>query len=143
MKISWGWKEGVRFALADHFLLKDTLPVSYQKNGIEHLGTLCVKPLYKIVSYISTHIRKPTAIVLFTLLAALLSVFVFYNFPIIAILGKLFPYQTVRFLLFVYVEITLLGMGFRAMGRFSNPPLIALWKEGALTAVFPGDNSHR
>lgn len=137
MKVSWTWREGVRFALAKELLSSEG--GSYEMNLVERLGSLWLRPLYKLVGYVSKHIRKPAAISLFTVVAALLVVVVFYNIPALVILGKLFPSKTVRFLFFFYIEANILAMGCCAFGRFHNHILVALWKEGKLVPVFPGD----
>ncbi len=133
------WKEGFQFALARGFRTKEGLPASYPMSIGEKFGSIFLTPLYKTFEQISKYIRKPIAISLFTLIAALLAVVVFYNFPAFVILGKLFPYQTVRFILFLYIESILLCIGCRALGRFNNSVLIELWREDKLIPILPGE----
>ena len=135
--MSWTWREGFRFALAEGFLAPDAS--SYTESRAERFGAFWVRPLYFVVGYTSKNIKRPMAIFLFTLLAAFCAILVFYNIPAWTLLGKLFPSQTVRFLLFLYVEINLFSLGCRAVGRFNNKLLIRLWKEGKLIPIFPGD----
>jgi hypothetical protein len=139
LKTSWTWKEGLKFALAENFLTQDESILTYTKNRAEYFGAFCVKPLYYTLDCVSKKIKKPMAIFLFTLLALFCVILIFYNIPALIFLGKLFPSKTVRFLLFIYVEISLFSLGCRAVGRFNNKALIQLWKEGKLIPIFPGD----
>src|ERR1700710_797489 len=101
----------------------------------EKWGSFFLKPLYQLIGGIAKHIRRPTAIILVTLGAALFSAVVFYNIPAFLILGKIFPSKWLRCLLFIYVEMSLFAMGSRAFGRFSNAELITMWKNGKLVAT--------
>jgi hypothetical protein len=143
MKMTWTWKEGFRFALAEKFLTQDDFFFTYTKNRAERFGTFCVKPLYRTVDYVSKHIQKPMAIFFFTTAAALCAILVFYNIPALTLLGRLFPSKFVRLLLFIYVEINLFSLGCLAVGRFNNKALVELWKEGKVIPIFPGDKQHR
>jgi hypothetical protein len=137
MRIRWSWKEGFRFALARALLSKEGL--SYKMSPAEKIGSLFLKPLYRVIEFVSKHIRRPLAIILFTIAASLLAFVVFYNIPALVILGKIFPSKMARFVFFLYAEANLLAMGFCAFGRFNNSALVALWKNGKLEPVFPGD----
>src|SRR5580700_11479467 len=111
MKIKWTWKEGFRFAFASEFRLKDGSVFFYKMSSAEKLGSFFLKPLYKMLAQISKYIRNPLVICIFTIFAAFLSLLIFYNFPALLILGKLFPYQAVRYLLFLYIESIFLCIG--------------------------------
>ncbi len=137
MRIHWSWREGFRFALAGELLSKEGL--SYTMSPAEKLGSSFLKPLYKVIDFVSKHIRRPLAIILFTIAASLLAFVVFYNIPALVILGRIFPSKYIRFLFFLYTEANLLAMGACAFGRFNNSTLIALWKSGKLEPIFPGD----
>lgn len=139
-QVNWAWKEGVQFAFAEKFLLENDFFLTYDKNFSEQFGIFLVKPLYGLIDYIARHVKKPLAIFVFTIVAALCAMLVFYNIPALLMLGKLFPSKAVRCLLFIYVEANLFGMGCRAMGRFNNKTLIDLWKKGKLIPIFPGDS---
>lgn len=108
-------------------------------NPSEKLGLQILKPLYRLIEFISKNIKIPLAICLCTLLAILIIGFVFYSIPVFVIFGKLFPVWLVRFLFFIYVELNLFAMGCMAFGRFNNKALVDLWKNGRLIAVLPGD----
>jgi len=135
----WTWKEGFRFALAGELLSEQ----DYKKSSAERFGAFFLRPVYKGIDYMSRHIKKPFAILFFTILAALCAIVVFYKIPALIILGKVFPSRLVRFLFFVYIELIVFGMGCRAIGRFNNQDLIKLWKTGKLAAVFPGDERYK
>jgi hypothetical protein len=131
------WAQSVRFALARNFQAKPGSPfISYEANRIEKISALLLHPLYFLLNFVGKYIKQPIAILLFTVIACLLAIVVFYDFKSLMILGRLFPYQTCRFLLFAYIEIIWFSMGCRALGRFSNKPLIALWKSHQLQAFF-------
>lgn len=136
MRIKWTWKEGFQFALAREFLLRDGGLSFYEMSAAEKFGSFFLKPIYKMLGQVSKYIRKPLAVCIFTLFAAFLSLLVFYNFPALLILGKLLPYQTVRYLFFLYIESTFFCIGCRALGRFNNKILVELWKRNALSFVF-------
>jgi len=141
MQVNWTWKEGVRFALAGELLSEED--ALYKKSSAERFGAFFLRPLYKVVDYVSRHIKRPIAILLFTILAAFFAVVIFYKIPALIILGKVFPSKAVRFLFFIYVELIVFGMGCHAIGRFNNRDLIKLWKEGKLSPVFPGDKRYK
>ena len=143
MKIAWTWKESFQFAFATAFLSQDHSLFIYSKSLTEQFGAFFITPLYKSIGYVSKHIQKPIAIVLFTIAAALFAILVFYNISTITILGKLFPPKLVRCLLFMYVELNIFAMGCCAFGRFSNKSLIEFWKQGKLIPIFLGDQKHR
>ncbi len=129
MTIQWTWKEALRFALAKGFYSKDHLHVSYDISQSEKIASWYLRPLEAVLHWISSHIRKPWIIVALTLLVALSAVLVFYNVPVLLALGRIFPSQLVRFVLFFYVETNLLSMGCRAFSRFNNAALVDLWKK--------------
>ncbi len=135
----WSWREGFFFAFAGKLLSEKDEAVSYEMSVSEKFGSQVLKPLYRIIEFVSKSIKQPLAICLFTVLAALIAALVFYNIPAIIILGKLIPVQLIRALLFIYMEVNIFAMGCRAFGRFNNKGLVALWKQGHLVAVFPGD----
>ena len=139
MRARWTWKEGFQLALAGQLRSKNNLDLSYRMSGTERVGSLLLKPLYKIIDWVSDYIQKPFIIVLITLIVALVAIFAFYNIPAFVFLGKIFPSKLIRSLLFFYIELHLFGMGCRAFGRFNNPALIDLWKNDQLTPIFPGD----
>lgn len=141
MPVSWTWKEGFRFALAGELLSEES--AIYKKSSAERFGAFFLRPLYKAIDYVSRHIKRPFAILVFTILAALCAVVVFYKIPALMFLGKVFPSKVVRLFFFVYAEFTVLGMGCHAIGRFNNQDLIKLWKAGKLDAVFPGDKRYK
>ena len=132
---SWSWKEGFRFALCWKLLANE--PIS--SNRLEIFGSWIIEPLYKILDLISRHLRSSLTIVLFTLITAFILGIVFYNIPAFIFLGKIFPAKVVRFFLFVLIELLFLGMGCKAFGRFHNQTLVALWNQGKLTTLFPGE----
>src|ERR1700733_1602530 len=114
---NWSWKEGFRFAFAGELLSEEGLTSTYRMSIGEKFGTQLIRPLYKMVDLVSKNIREPLAICFITIIAALIAALVFYNIPAFVILGKLFPSNLVRFLLFLYFELNLFGMGCRAFGR--------------------------
>jgi len=131
MKISWTWREALTFALSPKLGSHSASEVqrfSYKMNAAEKYSSLVLKHFYKVIGSVRKKIRQPVAIALFTLGAAILSLLVFYNFPVVLILGKM-PYQAMRTLLFLYVEALLFCIGCCALGRFNNPTLIHLWKK--------------
>lgn len=138
--IKWAWKEGFQFAFASEFRPRDGGIFFYEMNIAERCGSLFLKPIYKTLKQISRYIRKPLAICAFTIFAAFLSLLVFYDFPVLVILGKMIPYQTVRYLLFLYIECTFFCLGCRALGRFNNKALVDCWKSNELTPIFLEDN---
>ena len=138
MRAAWSWKEGFLFAFAGE-LLSEKGSLLHQMSPAEKWGSLFLKPLYRLIDGIAKHIRRPTAIILVTLGAALFSAVVFYNIPAFVVLGKIFPSKLLRCVLFLYVETSLFAIGSRAFGRFNNKRLITLWKSGKLIAIFPGD----
>jgi hypothetical protein len=142
MKVRWTWKEGFRFALAGEFRTKSNFGLDYKMSRAEKLGSLFLRPLYKSIDWVSNYIRKPFVIILITLLAALITILIFYNIPAFFILGKIFPPKLIRFLLFFYLELQLFGMGCLALGRFNNQVLIDLWKKDQLVPIFPGDSQN-
>lgn len=137
--IRWSWKEGLVFAFAKKFLPVEGTE-ALKMNLSEKLGSQLLKPLYRMIEFISKNIRIPLAICLFTLLATLIIGFIFYNIPILFIIGELFPLGLVRFLFFIYVELNLFAMGCMAFGRFNNKALVEHWKRGQLNAVLLGDH---
>jgi|SRR5579862_213317 len=136
MRIKWTWKEGFQFAFAREFILKGGKVFLYEMSVVEKFGSFFLQPIYKILGQVSKYIRKPLAVCIFTLFAAFLSLLVFYNFPALLILGKLLPYQTVRYLLFLYTECIFFCIGCRALGRFNNKTLVDLWKRNELSSAF-------
>ena len=138
MKEAWTWREGFRFALASKLAPKGA--TSYAMNRAEKWGSLYLTPLHKTIGWISSNIRWPMFIALTTFVTGLIALLVFYNIPAIYILGRLIPFQSIRFLLFLYIETCLLSLSSCALGRFQNKSLIELWKKGLLTPVFPGDD---
>jgi|JI9StandDraft_2_1071091.scaffolds.fasta_scaffold45158_3 hypothetical protein len=135
----WSWKEGFTFALAAKLLPAHGVDVTYKKTFAEKVGSQILRPLHRAIGFVSRNIKKPVAICLFTMVAALIIGVVFYRIPAFIILGRLFPTQLVRALFFLYAELNLLAMGMQAFGRFNNEGLIAIWKSKRLIAFMPGD----
>ena len=137
---NWAWKEGIQFAFAVELLSEKGTTIHYKMSFAEKFGSRLLRPLYRMTELVSKNIKRPLAICLFTIAAALIAALIFYNIPIFIILGKLFPTQLIRGLLFFYVELNILAMGCRAFGRFNNKALVDLWKKGQIVAVLPGDS---
>ncbi|MBS0585672.1 MAG: hypothetical protein JSR76_05160 [Verrucomicrobia bacterium] len=135
----WSWKEGFTFALAAQLLPAHGVDVACKKTLGEKVGSQILRPLHRVIAFVSRNIKKPVAICLFTMVAALIIGVVFYRIPAFIILGRLFPTQLVRALFFFYAELNLLAMGMQAFGRFSNEGLIAMWKSNRLIVFMPGD----
>ncbi len=136
---SWSWKEGVRFALSWNFRTKEEFPNPLPINKMERVGSWIINPLYKILDYVSRRLRRPFTVIFFTCFIGLILGVVFYNIPAFIFLGKIVPTKLLRFSLFIYIELVLLGMGCKAFGRFHNPSLVTSWKKGKLIPVFPGE----
>lgn len=136
---SWSWKEAVVFAVAGRLLSVTGAENAYEMSFGEKLGSRILKPLYRLIELVSKKIKLPLAISLFTILAAFILLFVFYNIPAFIFFGKVFPTWLIRPALFFYVELNLLAMGCKAFGRFNNRILVEQWKRGQLIALMPGD----
>jgi hypothetical protein len=139
---SWSWKEGLRFALCWEFLNKEGISHLPPSTKVEIFGSWIVSPLYKVLDRICHHLRKPLTIVLFTILTSLILGVIFYNIPAFIFLGRIVLAKALRFSLFIYIEIVLLGIGCKAFGRFQNHLLVELWKKGELTSIFPGGKTY-
>jgi hypothetical protein len=132
-------KDGFRFALATKLLMQDGSTYVYQKNRIELIGSIVLKPLNGLIDLVSRQIRKRHMIALVTLFAGVVALVVFYNIPAIKLLGILFNPQKIRFLLFCFIELNIFAAGCNAFGRFGNRDLIEAWQSGKLIAIYPGD----
>jgi hypothetical protein len=100
----WSWKEGLIFAFAKRLLSTKETDLSYALSFAERLGSQILKPLYSLIEFASKNIRMPLAICLFTLLAALMIGFAFYNIPVFTLFGKVFPTRFIRLIFFLYLD---------------------------------------
>lgn len=133
------WKQGFRLAFAKEFHHEDGSTYSYEKGKLEVLGSFILKPLQGFLDWVSTRIQKPFVIILMTFMALLIGVLAFYELTTIWFLARFISLAWIRFLFFVYFEMTIFAIGCRAFGRFSNANLLSEWSSGKLIPAFPGD----
>lgn len=126
MNMTWTWKEISQFILARELCSKNNIPFQYKMNNTERYCAAFLNPIYRTVEKVIKKLSQRMLIAVVTLVIAIFVLCVFYDFPALVIL-KIFPYQILRFLFFLYIELIFFCMGCRALGRFNNPFLLTLW----------------
>lgn len=125
------FRNHIRFALhkeARHLREK------VQINRVEQLGNILAWLAYGFPNILRNIVKDPRFLtVIFTILCMTLTALLFYPLLTWEILGDGFRWVRshinwgiVRFSLFIISEITVLGLGVRAFGRFSNRELMSL-----------------
>jgi hypothetical protein len=123
------FKNNLRFAL--HKELSEQR-ISFPPNQSERIGNLLSWFAYEFRSIATKFICDPRCLTIyFTFLAMIFASFVFYPSITFDILTRVaasildhINWGYFRFGLWILSEITILGIGFRAFGRFSNPKLM-------------------
>lgn len=127
--LSARFRNHLRFAL--HKELRQTREAS-PPNQIERLGDILSWVVYEFRSLFLSTVCDPRFItVIFTLSAMLLTSLLFYPSKTWDIVGNTvhwtvghINWKYVRFTLWLVSEVTVLGLGIRAFGRFSNKKLM-------------------
>lgn len=127
------FKNNLRFALKKESMeIRENLP----KHSLEKIGDLCSWFLYESRNCYLKYIKEPKFItVILTIWVMFLVGLLFY--PSIAwglfvdslsAIIEGINWQYVRFVLWLASEISILGLGFRSLGRFLNKDLMAYYK---------------
>lgn len=132
--------------LAKSFRIAETgEEFSYEKNSIEKVGHALRYAIGNIVDITLREIRNPITIVSLTAIAMVAVTIAYYPATVIGIIAKVFPLALkiepwrLKFALYLSIQMTILGVGIRALGRFANPSFIEKWKTGDLEPVYIGD----
>jgi membrane-bound ClpP family serine protease len=122
-----------RFSLAKSFQTANGELFNYNKNRLDTVGSVVFKPLSIFVDHTLRNIRNPLMITVLTIIAIAATTFAFYPTFVLTSIGKILPLAlqlqpwVVKLAVFTAIEIQILGLGLRTLGRLSNPVLIQAW----------------
>jgi hypothetical protein len=119
-------------------------PYEYERNSLERLGDALRKPQALFADTAIRQIQRPATIALLTLLAVVVITIGFYPDKIRDLISALIPWAAeirpwmLKLVLYLGVQVTILGLGLRALGRFRNQHLMHAWQTHRIDPVFVG-----
>lgn len=136
-------KEHLRFITAREFWKnpRENGFFNYKKNTIERVGDLFVFPLFGGSDYFLKNIKEPYFITALTVVSIALTTLFFYPKKCAEFAVKIFPLFSsiepwmVKFGTYVISQLTILGIGLRTLGRYSNQELNTAWKQKSIVSI--------
>lgn len=116
-------------------------PFEHRLNLSEKGGHMLLHPTSKVFDHMGRNITNPLYVVAMVMMGVAMTTLLFYPSRAIEGVRKVFPFVrfltpgVIRFSLYCATQITLLGMGTRTFGRFSNEELYERWKKQELYAI--------
>lgn len=131
-----------RFAMAKEFVHQgDGTNFAYQKNRLERLGEIILKPIFHPTDLFFRNIRNPLVILAMTATAIALVSIAFYPTQFMAGVYTVAPFLKlaepwmVKFALYVTTQSFILGLGLRTLGRQNNEALMTALRARGLAAI--------
>lgn len=139
------WSDFGHFTLAREFALVDSSqPAVLAQNPLERLGQLLSFPVTTPFNFILREIKNPLVIVSLTVSLVALATLVFYPAELFLAATSVVPFLAhaeawmFKLALFVGVEVTIAGIGVRALGRVCNRALLDAWRMHAIVPIHIG-----
>ena len=135
MKISFdSYRDYFSFIFAkDFYDLKQKQMMDCSVHPLEKVGGAILSPLFKPLDQILQNIKNPLVITALTTTALAIATLIFYPVHFMDILTKAIPLigriqpWMVKLALFCVVELNILALGLRTLGRLSNATLVQAW----------------
>ena len=137
-----------RFLFAREFATNvegSVAPLNYKKNGLEKWGGRLVAPLFGLANIVGQNIQNPTFIIASTVVALAAITLFFYPEKFLALVPKalrIAPWVA-KASFYVLLQITVLGIGLRALGRMRNPAVVEAHQQKNLLMIPIGAPSLR
>jgi hypothetical protein len=131
------WKELGQFVWAREFYdVENHKLLSYNKTKVERLGDALVAPLLGPLDLTARRIYDPRVIVSLVIIGIAAVSLIYYPDKTVGLMKRAFPKATeiqpgtLKFTLFCWTQLTLLGLGLRTWGRQDpHGPLMIEWKQ--------------
>ena len=124
-----------RFATAREYFLKDhPRPFEYSKNFLERIGDILLKPTLGPVDLLLRNIKNPLTILALAVTAIFITTIIFYPAEAAKAATTLAPFLVhvepwmTKFALFSAMNVNILGLGLRTLGRLCNKELMPAWE---------------
>lgn len=134
-----------RFSGAKGFYeIKNQKEIAYPKHFLEKVGDRILSPTVVPIDRILQNIKNPLMIVALTVAAIAITTIAFYPEVIASAIGTLFPFllkvqpRMLKFAVFSVIEINILGLGLRTLGRLCNDDLMQAWTSKKIEAISIG-----
>jgi len=127
----------LKFSFAREFIYRDETKgdFSYNPNALEKLGGYLVAPLMKPSDSLLKNIRNPLVITALTIGAIFVATLVFYPAVVVSLLQNI---TVLKFAICSLVDVTILGLGLRTLGRLGvsgDNGLLSAWDKGEIIPV--------
>lgn len=135
-------KHYVQFVMAKGFLDTNTGKLlDYDKSRFERLGSAIAAPIIKTTDAVVLNLRNPVVLSAYTVGCIAIISFIYYPAQTVAVIEKVAPpllklkLWMVRFALYTATELTVFGLGMRALSRISNESLSKPWNAGTAQPI--------
>jgi hypothetical protein len=118
--------------------------ISYSKTILDTLGTIIVKPTSIIIDRTLKNIRNPLVITALTIVAISIATIIFYPAKVVSVLETVLPFifhiqpWMLKLATFAVVEIHILAIGIRTLGRLNNRELMQAWTRREIIPIAIG-----
>lgn len=139
---SKGFVNHVSFALAKEYRLVEAQNTHvYAQSRLEQIGACLIKPLEKVVDWAFKDLTNPATVIALTTAASVAVAAAYYPEELLSVFPAMrhITPENIRLLGFCCTEVSILGAGLRALGRFSNKELYASWLDGRVKVIHVGD----
>jgi len=136
------WRNYFQFCLArDHITLDGEEFFVYEKNLLERIGQVVSRLVIEPLHFVGKNIRNPLFVATLISSALFLTTLAFYPAKVFPIIEKCLPFTKrinlagIRMGVFIAMQVTISGIGLRAIGRLSNPELRRAWDAQEIAAL--------
>jgi hypothetical protein len=120
--------EYCRFVVAKEFCLSTNgEQFLYEKNYLERIGDGLIRPFLGSTDGVLRSIKRPLFIVAAALVIIALLTLIFYPSKLTAVMVRSIEPWMIKLVLHITFQVTILGLGIRAIGRMNNETVAKAW----------------
>lgn len=99
----------------------------YEKNYLERIGDALVRPILGTSDGLLQNIKRPLFIVAAAIVVIVILTLIFYPSKLTSLMVRSIEPWMIKFGLHIAFQVTILGLGIRAIGRMNNETVAKAW----------------
>jgi hypothetical protein len=139
------WPNYFKFTLANEFVEKESGNIYHIKKGVlDRIANIICWPVLAPLNFFLREIKNPLVILSLTITLVALATLIFYPAQFMGAACTILPFLShvkpwmVKFAVFLAVQMTIIGIGLRALGRLNNQELRHRWDALEICPIFIG-----
>lgn len=138
-------KDYFKFVWArDFYHLEQQKVIHYSPSRLEKAGRALLAPAFTPIDQLLRNIKNPLVITALTIMAIAIVTIAFYPATVITAVGTVLPFifniqpWMLKLTLFLAVELNILAIGMRTLGRLNNASLMQAWTRREIIPIMIG-----